>query len=234
MPVVGIHQPNYLPWVGYFYKMMRCDIFILLDDAQYTKNGFVNRNRIKTPAGEAFLSIPITARLKDQIDEVRISDRRFAEKHLKTLQACYGRAPFYKLYIDRLAEILRKELGLSALNEALIRQCAQWLDIGCATLRSSALAIDGASDERLALLVKAVRGDVYLSGRGGAKYQHPETFANHGVELRYTDFSPPTYAQLWGDFIPGLSIVDLLFNLGPESGNALRRATGAGRDRPCS
>lgn len=215
---VAIHQPNYLPWSGYFYKMFKCDIFIFLDDAQYTKNSFINRNRIKTPSGEQWLTVPVHGSLSDKINEVKAKDSLWKAKHIKTLQLNYCKAPYFNQYFEEIAGIINGPENLvSDINIKLIRHIASILDAPCKFMMSSEIGSEKTSDDRLIDLVLHVGGDFYLSGKGGANYQHEEKFKAKGIRLEYYDFKPPIYPQLWKDFIPALSIIDLLFNCGNQS-----------------
>jgi hypothetical protein len=225
--IVAIHQPNFLPWLGYFYKMMCCDVFIVLDDAQYTKNGFINRNRIKTPQGELWLTIPVSPAFGTKICDVAVRHSDWPAKALKMLRANYGRARHFGDFIPALEAIFHERPGrLAATNIALIRAMVSWFNLNCRLVFASELDVEGHGDQRLIGLVKAVGGTTYLSGYGGRKYQIDAGFSDQGLECRYYDFSPPTYRQLWGEFIPGLSVVDALFNCGAEGTRALLRQSG--------
>ncbi len=222
---VAIHQPNYLPWIGYFYKMLKANIFVFLDDVQYSKNSFINRNRIKGPQGVQWLTVPVNASVNKLIYEVNFSDSRWSSKHIKTMDACYKKAPYYELFRHQLVEILETPFAnISELNKALIIQIAGWLGITCEFRSSSELAVSGTSGERIITIVKKVGGSMYLSGRGGGNYQDSQKFRDSGIVLRYSDFTPPVYSQLWGDFTSGLSMIDLLFNEGPGAALILERS----------
>jgi WbqC-like protein family len=225
--IVAIHQPNFLPWLGYFYKMACCDVFIILDDAQYTKNSFINRNRIKTPQGELWLTIPVSPNLGTKICDVTVRHSDWPDKALKTLRANYGRARHFGDFIPEIEVIFREcPSRLAATNIALIRAIVRGLNLTCRMVFASELGVEGHGDQRLVELVKAVGGTMYLSGYGGRKYQTEASFSDRGLECRYYDFSPPTYRQLWGEFIPGLSAADALFNCGAEGTRALLRPKG--------
>jgi len=215
---VAIHQPNYLPWPGYFYKMFKCDIFIFLDDAQYTKNSFINRNRIKTPSGEQWLTVPVHGSLSERINEVKTKDDIWKAKHIKTLQLNYCKAPYFSQYFEDIASIINEPENLiSEINMKLIKHIARVLEVPCKFMISSEIGSDKTADDRLIDLIHKVGGDFYLSGKGGANYQSEEKFKANDIELHYYDFKPPQYPQLWKEFIPALSIIDMLFNCGPES-----------------
>lgn len=219
---VAIHQPNYLPWAGYFYKMFFCDIFIFLDDAQYTKNSFINRNRIKTPNGEQWLTVPVYGSISSKINEIQTKGDIWKTKHIKTLQMNYSKAPHFKDYYEDFVNVISgPETFISEVNIKLIEYIARILEVPCKFKRASEIGSDKTSDDRLIDLIQKVGGDFYLSGKGGANYQDENKFKSCNIELKYYDFRPPEYTQLWGSFISGLSVVDLLFNCGTEARSLL-------------
>ncbi len=220
--IVAVHQPNFLPWLGFFYKWAACDRFVFLDDAQYSKNGFINRNRIKTPAGEQWISAPVRhkGRLGQTILETRLAeDHQWIKKVLGSIQGNYARAPFFEDYFPSLERALTDPPPLLAeLNLSLLGWAAGHLGLSTPTVRASELTgVQGTATERLVSICRALAADTYLSGAGGQKYQDTDNFAAAGVELRQSDFDHPVYPQLWGDFWPNLSVIDLLFNVGPQS-----------------
>ncbi|CAB3901108.1 hypothetical protein LMG26846_04513 [Achromobacter insuavis] len=222
---IAIHQPNYVPWSGYFYKIAQCDCFVFLDDAQYTKNSFINRNRIKTPQGEHWLTIPVSASLGQSIREVN-PQKGWVEKHIKTLQQSYAKTRGYKQYADGIASVLHaNNSNLAEFNISLIKHICELLDIATPILRASELGVAGSSDERLAAITAHLGGDIYLSGFGGANYQLEQTFAERNIALETYKFRPPVYKQQWGEFIGGLSILDVLFNCADEAMDVINRAS---------
>lgn len=207
---VAVHQPNYLPWTGYFYKMLKSDIFVFLDNVQYSKNSFINRNKIKGQQGAQWLTVPIHGSTHKNIDEIECADRHWAEKHMRTLDTCYAKAPYYELYRPKLFEIYEtmNTRNLSQLNKALIGQIAGWLQIPCQIRSTSEFTLSDASDGRLIEIAQRVGGHIYLSGQGAAAYQDAKKFEDAGITLQYYDFSPPTYPQLYEGFESHLSVVD--------------------------
>jgi hypothetical protein len=227
--IAAIHQPNYLPWIGYFYKITNCDIFVLLDTVQYEKNGFVNRNKIKTSRGIEWLTIGVLTkgRYQQPINTVEINnDVSWSRIHEKTLSQNYNKTTYFKKYVKLFLEIYgRKWKGLADLNEALIRTICEILDITNVKLvRTSELDIPGEGTELLANICEAVRADTYLSGPSGKKYLSEGIFEQKGVGVKYSDFVHPIYDQQWGEFVPNMSIIDLLFNEGPRSLNIIKRS----------
>lgn len=218
---VGILQPGYLPWLGFFEQVCRCDQFVLFDDVQFDKNSWRNRNRIKTPEGPLWLTVPVRHRghigqtlLQTEITECTVWPR----KHLNTLHAYYGKAPHFKRYIEGLAGIYRRKwVYLVDLDLALIFHLLEVLGITTPVLRSSELGITGKSTERLVTICKALKADRFYEGAAGQDYIEAEKFAEAGIVLEYQHYEHPTYPQLYGEFIPYLSVVDVLFNCGEES-----------------
>jgi len=220
--IVAIHQPNYLPWLGYFYKIASCNIFVLLDNAQFSKNGFINRNKIKTRQGAEWLTVGVLtkSRYGQLINEVEINNSvPWSSIHEKSIFQNYSKAPYFKDYISAFQDIYHgKWERLVDLNEALIKVICRILSIRSVEFtRASKLNVSGQSTELLVNICKAVGGDSYLSGPSGQKYMDEELFEKEGISLGYSDFRHPTYTQLWGDFIPNMSIIDLIFNEGEKS-----------------
>ncbi len=218
----AIHQPNFLPWPGFFYKWWKSDILVLLDDVQFIKRSTINRVKIKGPAGQRWLTVPVIqkGRYYQRINEVEIrQDALWQKKLLGSVEACYARAPYFKKYFPPLAAVLGEEFPLLVdLNIKLLGWAALELGIKTEMKRSSLLeGIIGQSSQRLASICRAVGAKRYLSGFGGQKYQDETIFTAYDLELEVYDFTLPVYSQLWGEFIPGLSILDLLFNCGPKS-----------------
>jgi hypothetical protein len=224
--IVGIHQPNFLPWVGYFYKMSRCDTFVVLDDVQFSKGSFQNRNRIKTANGVSWLTVPVLTRGRGTqcTDEVLINVvTDWRRKHWNTICQNYGRTPYFSLFADAFSEIYSCEwTKLVDLNEALIRQIFDYLDIYPTIVKSSNLETVGHGAERLISICKTLGVDTYLSGFGGQSYQDQQLFDAAGIKLEVYGFRHPVYPQLWGDFIENLSVIDLLFNCGERSREIIR------------
>ena len=216
--IVGIHQPNYLPWGGYFYKILMSDVFVFLDDAQYTKNSLINRNRIKTSSGVAWLTVPVNASISNRINEVEFSGQLWKNKHMKTIEMNYKKAPYYQMYSDGLYSIISSETNkLAEMNMKIICYICSLLGATCKFLLSSDMNLKTLSDDRLIEIVKTVKGTTYLSGRGGQNYQSEEKFVNNRINLQYTEYKQTEYPQRWGDYEPNLSIIDILFNCGSET-----------------
>jgi hypothetical protein len=217
--IAGIHQPNYIPWSGYFYKIAKSDVFIFLDNVPYTKNSFINRNKIKTQHGEAWMTISVLTkgRYGQMINEVKINNNvPWGKIHWKTIEANYAKAPYFKEYKHLFEDIYQKNWEkLIELNEALIKLICDILCIkNIKFIRASELGVSGRNTELLINICKATGADSYFSGSGGKKYMEEESFEKEGVKLKYSEFQHPTYDQLWGNFSPNLSVIDLIFNKG--------------------
>ncbi|HIA68589.1 TPA: hypothetical protein EYN98_21625 [Candidatus Poribacteria bacterium] len=222
--VVTIHQPVYLPWIGYFYKTYKSDIFIFWDTDQISKGGLGNRNVVKIPDGTTYITVPIKWKGQSgQIyKDVEIDNKhKWRGKHRKTLQACYARAEYFNEYVHIFEEHYEKSwLLLDDLNISLIEAISDAIGLKCKFIRASCLEVDSGKDNATARLIgmtKAVGGTKYLSGFGGRNYMDMEMFEQEKIEVEIYDFVHPVYRQPWGDFVPQLSIVDLLFNEGPNS-----------------
>ena len=226
--IVAIHQPNFLPWLGYFYKMARCDMFVLLDSVSFAKGSYTNRVKIKTAQGAQWLTVPVQTKgnLGTPICEILTAkDVDWRGKICKTLETNYKACPHYQPYGDQICEIISSSgEGLSEMNIRLIEYLARQLEITVLTCRSAALRATGKADELLVAICRELGATTYLSGSGGANYQDEQTFQAAGLELTYANYIHRRYRQAFGEFVSGLSVVDLIFNCGPEAGDILRRA----------
>lgn len=219
---VAVIQSNYLPWKGYFDIIHDVDLFLFYDDVQYTSEDWRNRNRIKGHEGPLWLTVPVglDAR-KQKIEEVTLADPRWAKQHWKTLQQYYSRAPHFKRYAPFFEHVYleRRWTHLSALNQFLIEAIArEFLGIQTRFGHSSTYAPQGERLERLIDLLKRCGATSYLSGPSARAYIDPACFEQAGIELAYKDYAGyPAYPQRFGAFEHALSIVDLLFNVGPDA-----------------
>lgn len=229
--VVAIHQPNFFPWLGYFDKIARSDVFIFLDDVQFSKTGGTWSNRVKMLlAGEPhWVTAPIRRAFHGvaPINEIEWADEQpWRAKLLKTMAANYAKAPHYRETMAWLEPlIMQPEDNLARYNMAVIRAIAERIGLRhdhCVT--SSSLGGQGQASELLIDLTSKVGGNCYLCGGGAGGYQEDEAFGEAGLELRYQRFAHPVYTQAGErEFVPGLSIVDALMNLGFEGGRKLMR-----------
>jgi hypothetical protein len=229
---VAIHQPQYLPWLGYLAKWAAADLFILLDVVQYEKNGWQNRNRIKTRDGARWLTVPVHAALGTPISEVAIDgSRAWASRHRRSIEQAYARAPRLAEYQRDLEELYARPWTHLA---PLATASALWLGraVGITTPVRLASELGGASVDptgRLIALCRAVGADTYLAGADGARYMDLAQFGAAGIEVLAQRYEHPVYAQLHGEFVPFLSALDLLLSAGDralpilQEGNAWSR-----------
>lgn len=219
MKTVGIIQPNYLPWRGYFDFLREVDVFVVLDDVQYTPRDWRSRNRIKLADGSCrWITVPVRGGREQLIHEVLVDDAQpWRRKHLETLRHSYGRTPGFVEYFPRLEALIGDGAltRLVDLNLALTRAIAGWLGIATPLVLASDCGTTGVKDEKLIALVQAVGGDAYLSGPAAQAYIEPARWAAAGIDLRYKDYGGyAEYAQIAPPFEPAVSVVDLLFMQG--------------------
>ena len=214
-------QPSYLPWLGYFDQMYKSDLFVLYDDVQYDKHGWRNRNRIKTSQGPLWLTVPVLTHgqgLPTNRD-ARIDARQpWARKHLQALRVNYARAVAFAEVFDALAPVLEGSwTHLGDLNRAVLDALCGLLGLTRRILWSSELDIPGQKTERLINICRALGAGRYLTGDAASDYLDETQFAANDIRVEYHHYRHPVYAQLHGEFVPYLSVVDLLMNHGRES-----------------
>lgn len=222
--IVSIHQPNYLPWLGYFHKIANSDIFVIFDDVQLSRGkDFVVRNLIKTKGGPKWLRVPVKDKNKMLlINQVKINNELdWSKKHLNSLKSNYQKAPFFITYYEEIEEILsKKNEFLLELNLELIKFFMKILKIDTKIIYSSELNVDTFGTEKILKIIQAVKGDKYLTGEGKGSQRYIEgkddLFKNEGIKMLHQNFQFPYYSQLYDEFIPNLSICDMLFNIGAE------------------
>ena len=217
--IVAIHQPNYVPWLGYFAKIAAADVFILLDDVQFSKGSYTNRVQIARDGKPVWLTLPVRTGFGDKINVVRIARDDWARSHGDMLEQAYRNADHFRQVWPDIESLLRQAEGsLSDINAGLIARFVEKLELDVRFESSSGMdAKSTTPDERLVELVSKIDPQgIYLSGKGGAKYQTEDTFSDRGIELQYLGFSSPEYARSGDPFIPGLSIIDAVFHLGWE------------------
>lgn len=218
MKTIGIIQSAYIPWKGYMEFIRDCDVFVMYDDVQFTKRDWRSRNRIKSPLGLKWLSVPTNGTLEHMIDEVQLSDPDWARRHLASLQQAYRSAPFWKEYQWLLDRIYRTPYEtLSDLNMGATKALCEALGITTELLPSRPFNAQGRKAPRLIDIIQQLGGDRYISGPAAKSYITDE-FEQAGIELRYKSYvGYPEYEQLHGDFEHAVTVLDLLFMLGPEA-----------------
>lgn len=218
---VAILQPNYIPWRGYFALLASVDRFILLENVQYTKQDWRNRNRIKTPQGLQWLTVPVMVQsLGALICDVRIADRNWGARHWRTLEMNYRRSSHFAEVAEWLAPLyLNRDFGhLISMNRAFLDAILKHLGIGTPISSSCDYVLPSERTERLVALCNQVGASVYVSGPAARDYLQEELFNQRGIAVEWFDYSGlPNYPQLWGGYEPQASIVDLLFNCGVDA-----------------
>lgn len=231
MKRVAIMQPTYLPWLGYFGLMKSVDLFILLDSVQFARRSWQQRNQIKTANGPIWLTVPVLSKGKrDQlITEVEIDrSRDFPQSHQKTLELNYKKAPHFDAYAPRLLSLLEDHNHqLIDLTIGVIACLRDALGIATPIRRSSEFDVPGTKAELLASLCDQVGATEYISPPGSMDYlEESDAFARRGIPLRYFSFTHPEYPQRFGGFLPYMSVIDLLFNCGPDSLSMIEKGSG--------
>lgn len=225
---VVITQSNYIPWRGYFDMFRLADEVILLDSVQYTRRDWRNRNKIKTPQGPSWLSIPVHVKGKynQAINETVVTGNSWGQEHWRVISNCYRRAACFETHAEWFHELIGSvadKAYLTDINEHLIKEICKKLDINvpisrCTDLLQASEMATMDPSERLAELSQAVGASHYLSGPAAKNYLEQAVFDKRGIKVAWMDYSDyPTYPQLWGDFEPAVSVVDLILNTGDRA-----------------
>jgi hypothetical protein len=226
---IAISQPTYLPWIGFFDLIDQVDVFVLLDDVQFVKHSFDQRNRLKSPTGLQWLTVPVRGCFKQRLCDVVI-DRQFAQRHVRSVEMNYRRTRYFEKYYPRLTEIL-KDYGsgslLVDLNVALVEWLAEELGVKTPMVRSSTLAAEGRRSARVVSLCKLLNAEDYVSPRS-ALYLLEDIglFLDSGVVVWFQNYTHPTYEQRFPPFVAYASALDLLFSHGADSGQIMRSGRG--------
>ena len=222
---LSVHQPQYIPWLGYFDKIAKSDCFVFLDEVQYKHREFQNRNKIRTKNGWIWLSVPVESKGKgrQRIRDIKIDDTfPWQHKHKGSLETWYGRAPFFKEHFPVFQEIFEKKWEkLKDLNVYIIEYILKILNIKTPIYYESGLDIKSTKTDRIIEICRKLKADTYFSGIGGRQYLEEDRIKRAGLDLVYQEFRHPIYKQQFmkskSDFIPYLSIIDLLFNEGQKA-----------------
>ena len=231
--LVAIHQPNYLPWLGYLDRMAKADLFVVLDHVQFERRGYQNRTQILLEGEPRWLTVPVVqvsqkeTILEKRVDNSETGSRQWGPNHFKTLRYAYRKAPYFELYAPRLQQILEAQWDrLADLNMATLEFLREAYDIRTPLRLSSEMKPEGARSELLLSICRQVGPDsTFLGGLGGSRrYLDKEAFANAGIGVQWQELQHPIYPQCHGGpFVPGLTSLDLLFNMGPEAREILHR-----------
>jgi len=237
---VAIHQPHFLPWIGYLDRIQKADLFILLDHVQYESQNYQNRVLIKTGEGSQWVIVPLFQRSQQEriIDKIINNQRQgrlsWQRKIWKTVQRAYQGAPYFKAYAGPLQELLEARWHkLIDLNLALLQFLNDAFGIRTRMVRSSELVSSGKKSDLVLSLCQAVKADAFLGGMGGSReYLNEARFAEAGIAVQWQDFRHPVYRQhpQPDRFVKGLSAIDLLFNWGPQSADILTGAAASNAD----
>lgn len=224
---VSINQPAFFPWLGYFHRIAISDQHIVLDDVQFEKNSYVNRNRIKTQGDPLWLTVPLLTSGKFwdlAINKVEIShNSKWQKKIIESVRQFYRKSPYFNDYFPFLEDaFLNHEwILLNDLTKHLNNYFLQVLEINTPIIYSTDMQVEGAKSDLVLNLCKKVNCTTYISGPFGKDYLDKESFDTNGIDIYYHEYRHPVYPQLYTGFIPNLSVVDLLMNCGPESKNVL-------------
>jgi len=223
--ILSVHQPQYIPWLGYFDKIAKSDCFVFLDDVQYKPREYQNRNKIRTSTGDTWLTVPVISKGlgRQKISDVAIDNELdWCKQHLMSIKSCYGHAEFFGDYFPFFENTYAQEWEkLSDLNLRIINFVLKELAVTTPLYFESKLDIIKTKTDRIIEICKKMNADTYLSGSGGRKYLEEGKFSEAGIKLIYQEYAHPVYRQLFmnknSDFIPHMSIIDLLFNEGRGS-----------------
>ena len=228
---IAVIQSCYVPWRGFFDLIGRCDQYVIFDRTQYVKRHWHNRNRIKTASGVEWFTIPVISkgRYGQPIDEVEI-EKPWAEKHWRTLELAYRRAPFFEALAPTVRdwyERAAKERRLTEVNALFLREIVSLLGLGTRIVRDTDYPTQGVKTERLLGIARAAGADRYLSGPSAKAYFDESLFASAGIGVEWMSYEGyPEYRQLHGPFEPAVSVLDLLFNMGSEAPGYLHAGGG--------
>jgi len=214
--IIGIHQPNYIPWLGLFYKIYQSDVFVFHDDVQFSKRGMHNFHYIKTKDEHLRLKIPVIEHQGILINQVITKDElNWKDTHLHRIKDSYLKAPYFKEIFADFENIITNEYpNLAMLNEEIIKFICLKFGIQRVFVNASELNLKNLKEEKVLDILTALNATVYYSGTGAAVYQNEADFNQRGIELKYSTFRPFEYPQFWGNFESNISIIDYLMHCG--------------------
>jgi hypothetical protein len=228
LKTVVIHQPDFLPYIGFFHRLLHADLFVLLDHVQFVTNGsrsWTHRDKIKTAQGERWLTVGVKkVSLGTPINEVMLADTDWREQSLNLIKQNYRKAPYFSQLFPELEKLYAIPVErLVDFNVKSINMLLDWFDLNIPVVYSSQLIPEGKKNELLVNLLTKVAASHYLSGVGARSYFAQEPFDEAGVEVQWQEFNHPEYPQQFGEFIPYLSSMDLFFNCGIENARQILR-----------
>ena len=219
--ILTAHQPVYLPWLGLFHKIALADLFCYFDIVQYQKKDFNNRNKIKTSSGTMWLSVPVESKdhLQKNVSTISIVQDGWLKKHVRAIELNYRRAPFFDQYFEPLADLMTKSSrgDLGTLNLALLTYVNRELGISTPIVKASDYTFTGTKSDLVLNMCEVLGATTYIFGKQGEDYADRGSFDNARIRLHFQDYRHPEYSQINGPFQPFMSVIDLLFNKGPQS-----------------
>jgi len=225
--ILTAHQPVYLPWLGLFNKIALADLFCFFDIVQYQKKDYNNRNKIKTNAGELWLSVPVESKqhFSKNVAEIKIIQNGWQNKHIKTIQLQYKKSRYFVDYFERISEaIINSSRGtLGDLNLSLLRELMDILGITTPIVLASEHDFHGEKSDLVLDMCEKLGATEYIFGAQGKNYADIESFLSKGIIPHFQDYVHPIYNQLHGEFLPFMSVIDLIFNAGDDSLNIIMR-----------
>lgn len=225
--ILTAHQPCYLPWLGLFHKIAMATDFCIFDIVQYQTKDFNSRNLIKTNSGSIWLSVPVESKnhLEKKFNDIKILNNGWNKKHYKSIFLAYKKSPYFDLYIDKIENILIRNnyIYLVDLNIDFLVLLLSELNIKVNLHRASEHNFTGAKSDLVLSMCQNLGAKSYIFGSQGLNYANKESFESNGIKLHFQNYSHPSYSQLHGDFIPNMSVIDLLFNEGPNAMAVLMR-----------
>jgi len=217
--ILAAHQPQFMPWLGYFDKMRSCDLFVIFDSVQYKKNEWQNRNRIWTPQGPQWLTVPVIHHFGDLINTLPVNNTvGWKDKHLKAIKQNYGKAPYFSAFLPDIEKLYAREYKtLSEVNIASVAMLAARLAVKTKTVLLSENEVDGAATLRLVNICKKFGADTYLAGAGGKDYMEMDLFEKAGIKVLFQEYRHPQYRHFGETFTPYLTAADLIFQEGENA-----------------
>ena len=218
--ILSAHQPVYLPWLGLFHKIALADIFCVFDIVQYQRKDFNNRNKIKTSTGSTWLTVPVksSGRLNSIITDIEIINNGWSQKHLKSIELNYNKAPYFEKFFQGLKKILNTPYqNLVDLNFDILVYLIDVLDIDTKIIKASDYSFKGTKSELVLDMCDKLNADIYIFGQQGKNYADIATFKSKGINPYFQSYNHPIYKQINGEFEPYMSVLDLIFNEGKAS-----------------
>ena len=217
--IVSAHQPAYNPWLGYIHKILLCDIFVVMDDVQFEKNSFINRNKILQNCNEHFLTIPIhiQGHTKKSIKDIKVANVIWKKKHLKSIKQAYIKSPYFDIVYSNIESILlHKSDFLIDYNNLILEFLSKYLSIQTKIVYASSLNISGKKLDYVIELTQKIGGDIFIFGANGKDYADQNKLKSENIKYIFQNYNHPIYHQQCKEFHPYMGIFDILFNENPK------------------